>query len=57
MPCRLGLQSTGLLPRPTDDTPELHRRLKAALDPNGILAPGRYDLGGHDAYRRLPEGD
>lgn len=57
MPCRLGLQSTGLLPRPTDDTPELHRRLKAALDPNGVLAPGRYDLGSPDAYRRLPEGE
>lgn len=57
MPCRLGLQSTGLLPRPADDTPELHRRLKEALDPNAILAPGRYDLGNGDAYGRLPKGN
>ncbi len=44
LPYRLGLQSMGQLPRPQDDSPALMQRLKRALDPNDILAPGRYDL-------------
>ena len=45
VPYRLGIQSVGLLPEPEDDYGELLRTLKRTLDPNGILAPGRYGLG------------
>jgi len=42
-PYRLGVQSIHSLPAPTDDSIALIERLKLALDPNDILAPGRYD--------------
>lgn len=41
-PYRLGLQSMNALPAGTDDTAAVLAQLKAALDPAGILAPGRY---------------
>jgi 4-cresol dehydrogenase (hydroxylating) flavoprotein subunit len=40
-PYRLGLQTIPLLPRGSDDWTAIVRRIRAALDPNGILAPGR----------------
>jgi 4-cresol dehydrogenase (hydroxylating) len=43
LPHRLGIQSMGALPAPVDDSAEVLRRIKRALDPAGILAPGRYD--------------
>jgi FAD binding domain len=46
-PYRLGIQSMHLLPRPTDDSAQLHRILKRALDPRDVLASGRYDLRRH----------
>jgi 4-cresol dehydrogenase (hydroxylating) len=45
VPYRLGIQSVGLLPEPKDDTGGLLAALKKAIDPNNILAPGRYGLG------------
>jgi 4-cresol dehydrogenase (hydroxylating) len=42
-PFRLGLQSMELLPPPDDDWAILMRRLKDALDPHHVLAPGRYE--------------
>jgi 4-cresol dehydrogenase (hydroxylating) len=44
LPYRLGLQSMGQLPPARDDTGALYRALKTALDPNGVLAPGRYEF-------------
>ncbi|RKG69544.1 FAD-binding oxidoreductase [Corallococcus exercitus] len=38
---RAGLQAQGATPPVRDDSTEVRRRLKAALDPEGILAPGR----------------
>jgi 4-cresol dehydrogenase (hydroxylating) len=35
---------------------ELFERLKAALDPNGILAPGRYDLRGQPSTATVNDG-
>ena len=43
-PYRLGIQSMGSVPAPRDDHGALIARLKRALDPNDILAPGRYDF-------------
>ncbi len=45
VPHRLGLRSVGLLPEPADDSTRLLATLKRALDPNNILAPGRYGIG------------
>ncbi len=45
IPYRLGIQSVKLLPEPKDDYAKLLSTLKKALDPNNILAPGRYGLG------------
>lgn len=42
LPERLGIQSMDALPPARDDSPQLLARIKAALDPNGILSPGRY---------------
>lgn len=42
-PYRLGIQSQSLLPSPDDDYCFLIEKIKKALDPNDILAPGRYD--------------
>ncbi|HEY0095185.1 MAG TPA: FAD-linked oxidase C-terminal domain-containing protein, partial [Archangium sp.] len=44
-PTRLGLQSAQDALPTGDDSPALLRRLKQALDPAGILAPGRYAPG------------
>ncbi len=44
VPYRLGIQSVKLLPEPKDDHGKLIGALKNALDPNNILAPGRYGL-------------
>jgi 4-cresol dehydrogenase (hydroxylating) flavoprotein subunit len=41
-PVRLGIQSPLLKAEPGDDSARLLGVLKAALDPQGILAPGRY---------------
>lgn len=43
-PYRLGIQSMDQLPPTRDDTGKLLKALKEALDPNDILAPGRYDF-------------
>lgn len=43
LPYRLGLLSMSSLPPVRDDYDECLRKIKQALDPNGILAPGRYD--------------
>jgi 4-cresol dehydrogenase (hydroxylating) len=43
-PYRLGVQSMSALPAPRDDHGALLARLKKALDPNDVLAPGRYDF-------------
>ena len=45
VPYRLGIESVRLLPEPYDDTGKLLGALKKTLDPNNILAPGRYGLG------------
>jgi 4-cresol dehydrogenase (hydroxylating) len=41
VPFRLGLPTGALLPPATDDWTPAIRRIRSALDPNGILAPGR----------------
>jgi 4-cresol dehydrogenase (hydroxylating) len=43
-PHRLGLASMTAIPPFSDDHASLLRRLTAALDPDDILAPGRYDF-------------
>jgi 4-cresol dehydrogenase (hydroxylating) flavoprotein subunit len=42
LPYRLGLQSMGALPEATDDSAAVLERIKRALDPAGVIAPGRY---------------
>ncbi len=44
IPYRLGLQSMGQLPPARDDSGAFYRTLKTALDPNHVLAPGRYEF-------------
>jgi 4-cresol dehydrogenase (hydroxylating) flavoprotein subunit len=44
IPYRLGIHSMTLLPPPTDDSNYLLDTLKSSLDPNRILAPGRYEF-------------
>jgi 4-cresol dehydrogenase (hydroxylating) flavoprotein subunit len=44
IPYRLGIQSMQALPAVLDDYNALLCRVKNALDPNDILAPGRYDF-------------
>jgi 4-cresol dehydrogenase (hydroxylating) len=44
LPHRLGIRSTNALPASRDDYVALMSRLKAVLDPNGVLAPGRYGI-------------
>jgi 4-cresol dehydrogenase (hydroxylating) flavoprotein subunit len=44
IPYRLGIRSVKLLPAAGDDYEKMLGALKKALDPNGILAPGRYGL-------------
>jgi 4-cresol dehydrogenase (hydroxylating) len=45
LPYRLGLQSMAQAMSDADPFWGVVRTLKEALDPNGILAPGRYDGG------------
>lgn len=45
-PYRLGIQDMGALPASSDDYDATVAALRRALDPGGILAPGRYDFGG-----------
>jgi 4-cresol dehydrogenase (hydroxylating) len=42
LPHRLGIQSMRALPPSTDDSRAVLARVKAALDPKGVLSPGRY---------------
>jgi 4-cresol dehydrogenase (hydroxylating) len=44
LPYRLGIQSMAGLPAGDDDTPAVLAAIKRALDPQSILAPGRYDF-------------
>jgi 4-cresol dehydrogenase (hydroxylating) len=44
IPYRLGISSMNSLPEPLDDYCAFLKVLKTALDPNDILAPGRYDF-------------
>jgi 4-cresol dehydrogenase (hydroxylating) flavoprotein subunit len=44
IPYRLGIQSMNSLPTAQDDYEKLICTLKSGLDPNNILAPGRYDF-------------
>lgn len=44
VPYRLSHLSMNALPAPADDHGTLMERLKTALDPNDVLAPGRYDF-------------
>jgi 4-cresol dehydrogenase (hydroxylating) len=44
LPYRLGIQSMDALPSPRDDWSSVIRRIKRALDPADVLAPGRYDF-------------
>lgn len=44
LPYRLSIQSMDKLPPAQDDYGKLLRALKQTLDPNDILAPGRYDF-------------
>lgn len=43
-PYRLGIQSMNSLPACDDDFGRMMQTLKMALDPNDVLAPGRYDF-------------
>ncbi|HMR04720.1 MAG TPA: FAD-binding oxidoreductase [Polyangiaceae bacterium] len=45
LPHRLGIQSMRGVPKSVDSFDATIARLKQLLDPNGILAPGRYDFG------------
>jgi 4-cresol dehydrogenase (hydroxylating) flavoprotein subunit len=51
IPYRLGIESVRLLPEPEDGTGRLLHALKKSLDPNNILAPGRYGLEAEDRIR------
>ena len=42
-PYRLGVHSMNALPASRDGYPELYEHIKATLDPNHIMAPGRYE--------------
>jgi 4-cresol dehydrogenase (hydroxylating) flavoprotein subunit len=44
LPSRLGVQSMNSLPEPADDFGKLMQRIKGAMDPADIMAPGRYDF-------------
>jgi 4-cresol dehydrogenase (hydroxylating) len=43
-PHRLGIQSMGSLPAPSNEFVEFWRSLKGIIDPSGILSPGRYSF-------------
>jgi 4-cresol dehydrogenase (hydroxylating) len=42
-PYRLGINSMMSLPAPVDDYADFLKQIKTTLDPNHILAPGRYE--------------
>jgi 4-cresol dehydrogenase (hydroxylating) len=42
LPFRLGVDALGALPPSVDDHDAVLARVKRALDPEGVLAPGRY---------------
>ncbi len=44
LPYRLGVQSMRSLAPPRDEHGAVLRRIKAALDPSGVLSPGRYEF-------------
>lgn len=44
IPYRLGIQSMRGLPAAIDDSALLWQRIKTALDPDNVLAPGRYEF-------------
>ncbi|MBI5513861.1 MAG: FAD-binding oxidoreductase [Deltaproteobacteria bacterium] len=46
LPFRLAVDAPGALPAASDDYDSVLARLKAALDPGGVLAPGRYQRAG-----------
>jgi hypothetical protein len=46
LPYRLGIHDMPIAARRIDDSAAALQRLRAALDPAGILAPGRYELAG-----------
>ncbi len=43
LPYRLGVHSMDALPAATDDSAAVLARVRAAMDPAGVLAPGRYE--------------
>ncbi|MEZ4407029.1 MAG: FAD-binding oxidoreductase [Polyangiales bacterium] len=43
LPYRLGVHSMGALSPSKDDTDVVLRRIKSAMDPSGVIAPGRYE--------------
>ncbi|WP_285652448.1 FAD-binding oxidoreductase [Actinomycetospora sp. NBRC 106375] len=43
LPYRAGLQGMAMYPSPEPGWQDVFARLKSALDPNGVIAPGRYD--------------
>ena len=47
IPYRLGIQSMSSFQGMRDDSGNLLRKIKSVLDPNHILAPGRYDCNYH----------
>lgn len=50
-PYRLGIQHVGMLPPSIDYYDQFLAELKHALDPNHILAPGRYEFGPGEVIR------
>lgn len=52
LPYRLGAQSMDALPRAEGDYDAVLARIRAAVDPAGILGPGRYEFG--DAPAKTP---
>ena len=44
IPYRVGIQSMAQVVRESDPFWQTVKELKKALDPNGIIAPGRYGL-------------
>jgi 4-cresol dehydrogenase (hydroxylating) len=55
LPYRLGIHSMRSLPAAADDSESFLAALKRALDPAGILAPGRYDGSYHGDVRGTPQ--
>jgi hypothetical protein len=51
LPARRRVGSMDLLPAPVDDSKEVFARLRTALDPAHVIAPGRYDGTGRAPLR------